>query len=386
MFNELGNKPASQQRIQQSNIRLVFKHIYDNKGISRAKIASITKLSPTTISSLTEQLIKKKLIKEIGYKVVKNSGRRGILLDVNKSGAYFISTDLQESGYNIALYDLKCNLIKETYIELKKYNKLGKSIIENTTILLKQFKIKEDKLSGISIGAPGLIDVEDKTIVSSTIISITKENKFIDEIKKRFNNIKIELINESSLSAYAEKQFVKSIKLIENILYIDIHTGIGAGIIINGNIYRGYNNVAGEFGHISVDINGPICKCGARGCLETVANIKTIMKQLKKYSDIETIVKKYNEADKEVTKVINNNAKYIAYGINNAINLLNPEVVIIGGKIKIFGQKYLNRIIKTQQKIGLDKNKDIKITLSKVKGNPVTLGGAKYLLDTILIR
>ncbi len=382
MFNKLSYKASSQQTIQQSNIKLVFKHVYDSNGISRAEIASITKLSPTTISSLTEQLINKDLINEIGYKVVKNSGRRAMLLDINRAGAYFICADLQESGYSIALYNLKCDLVENYYIQLKDYTTLGKSIIENIILLLNNYKINEEKLIGISIGAPGLIDVNSKKIISSTIIPIKEDNLFFNELENRFSNIRI----ESSLAAYAEKEFIKELKGFKNILYIDIHTGIGAGIIIDGNIFRGANNIAGEFGHISIDINGPICKCGAKGCLETLANTKAITNQLNEYRSFDEIARKYNENNLNVNTVINSNAKYIAYGINNAINLINPEIVIIGGKIKILGEKYLNQIIKIQKQIGLGKNKNIKMALSKVKGNSVTLGGAKYLLDIILIR
>jgi len=386
MFNNLGNKPSSQQQIQQSNTKLVFKLIYKNDGISRASIASITKLSPTTISSLTEQLIKKELIVEVGTKIVKNSGRRPTLLDVNKKGAYSICIDLQEKGYNIGIYDLQCNSVKENFVEVSDYSKLGFSLVTNITTILKEEYINESKMLGICIGAPGLIDNNKEKVISSTIIPIDENNDFYMQLKKRFNKKPIEVVNESSLAAYAEKQFIDEIKNINNILYVDIHTGIGAGIIIDGKIFRGANNLAGEFGHISVDINGARCKCGAKGCLETVANIKAILKQLKTYKSIEEVANRYEEGYVDVKVAVSKNAKYIAYGINNAVNLLNPEAVIIGGKITLFGQKYLMEVLKVYNEIALDKNKDIKILLSRVKGNPITLGGAKYLLDTILMR
>ncbi|MBN2852947.1 MAG: ROK family transcriptional regulator [Clostridia bacterium] len=386
MFTLLGDRPSSQKLIQLSNSKLVFKLINDSDGISRAKIASITKLSPTTISSLTDELINKGLVIETGEKVVKSSGRRPILLDVKEEGAFFVSVDLQEKGFNIALYNLKCKLIKEKFVELHSFHELSRHIIIHTLNMIEKSKNEESRLLGICIGAPGLIDIANERIISSTILPIEEDNEFCKELKERFPGVKIELVNESSLSAYAEKQFVERVKTIENLLYIDIHTGIGAGIIINGNIFRGANNLAGEFGHISVDIKGPTCKCGAKGCLETVANIKAIMKQLKEYDTIEEVAERYDESYVDVRVAVNKNAKYIAYGINNAVNLLNPEAVIIGGQIKIFGYKYLNEIIKSYKEIALSKNKDIPILLSQVEGNPVTLGGAKYMLDKILMR
>ncbi len=385
MFNKQEEKLSSQQTIKQANSKLVFKLINQHDGISRAQIANVTKLSPTTISSLTDELLIKGLVQEIGIKIVKSSGRRPILLDVNEEGAYFICADLQQHGYYLGLYNLKCQLISGQFHPLVVYGELGNSLVTTSKLLLKKENIAKEKLLGISIGAPGLIDMQQKKVLSSTIIPLTESNLFYEQLVKAYPLCQIELVNESSLAAYAEIIFVKEIRNIKNLLYIDVHTGIGAGIIINRNIYRGSHNLAGEFGHISVDINGPRCKCGAKGCLETVASFPTITKKLPKYS-LQEIQNRYDELYMDVTVVVNKNAKYLAYGINNAVNLLNPEVVIIGGQITIFGQKYLAEVIKIFKDIALGQNKNLPILLSQVEENAVTLGGARYLLDRILIR
>ncbi|MCK5811536.1 MAG: ROK family protein [Clostridiales bacterium] len=385
MFNKQEDRISSQQTIKQANSKLVFKLIDQHDGISRAQIANITKLSPTTISSLTEELLTKELVHEIGTKIVRSSGRRPILLDVNEKGACFICMDLQQRGYYLGIYNLKCQLISGQLYNLDNYDELGKSLVATSKQLLKKEKISKDKLLGIAIGAPGIIDESHKRVLSSTIIPITENNLFYEQLIKNFPLCQIELVNESSLAAYAEIVFVNEIRHLRNLLYIDIHTGIGAGIIIDGNIYRGPHNLAGEFGHISIDIRGPLCKCGAKGCLEMLSSIPAINKKLPKYT-LQEIQSRYDELYMDVTVVVNKSAKYLAYGINNAVNLLNPEAVIIGGQITIFGQKYLSEVIKVFKEISLGQNKDLPILLSQVEGNAVTLGGARYLLDRILIR
>ncbi len=385
MFSNHEERVSSQQTIKQANSKLVFKLIDQYDGISRAQIANITKLSPTTISSLTDELLKKELVNEIGTKIVKSSGRRPILLDVNENGAYFICADLQQHGYYLGIYNLKCKLVSGKLYNLDNYDELGKSLVVTSKQLLKKEKIAKEKLLGIAIGAPGLIDELQERVLSSTIIPLTESNLFYEQLVKAFPLCQIELVNESSLAAYAEIAFVNEIRHLNNLLYIDIHTGIGAGIIIDGNIYRGPHNLAGEFGHISIDIKGPRCKCGAKGCLETLSSIPAITNKLPKYT-LKEIQRRYDELYMDVTVVVNKNAKYLAYGINNAVNLLNPEAVIIGGQITIFGQKYLSEVIKEYKDIALRQNKELPILLSQVTENAVTLGGARYLLDRILIR
>ncbi|MCD6321513.1 MAG: ROK family transcriptional regulator [Clostridiales bacterium] len=397
MFNGKNkSKMGSQQLIKETNIRRVFKLVSNCDGVSRAQLANQTGLSPTTISSLAEELIKEKLIKEDGTADLLTSGRKPIMLKVNTLGGCIVAVDLQENGYYIGLFDLNCKLLTEKYIELTDYNNLGVSLVGNVSKIVEQKGYKNKHLLGICIGAPGIIDQVKGLIVSSTVLPIDGNNMFFGQIIKAYPNIEIELVNESSLSAYTEMQYGKATKGINNLIYIDIHTGIGAGIIINGSIYEGANALAGEFGHISIDLNGPLCKCGSRGCLETLASIPALIAEVEGDTGFSTEITKAGTVDEkfkiiakgyrddgEFSKEINAMARYISYGINNTINLLNPGAVVIGGKAVELGGKFLKEIIKTLGTIGLGSNKETRILLSEFEGNPVTAGGAQHIFNIL---
>ena len=397
MFDDGGKiKTGSQQLIKETNIRRVFKLVSKSNGISRAEIAGRTRLSPTTVSSLADELITGGYIMEDGTGEIPTSGRKPIILKVKADGGYIIATDLQENGYNLGLFNLNCIPINETFIKLGDYEKLGESITKEIEKVLESNKILTDRLLGICIGAPGIIDRDEGRIISSTILPIDGRNDFYEKIKNAYPGIKIELINESSLSAYAEKEYSTATRDISNLLYIDVHTGIGAGIIINGRMYEGSGSLAGEFGHISVDINGPHCKCGNRGCLETLASIPALIADIEKdsgfpkeYPNAGSIEEKFSVIASEYVEnngfagEIREMAKHLSYGINNAVNLLNPGAVVIGGKAAELGIKFINEIRRYIKKIGLEGNKETPILLSEFKGNPVTAGGARHIFNII---
>jgi predicted NBD/HSP70 family sugar kinase len=397
LFDDGGKiKTGSQQLIKETNIRRVFKLVSKSNGISRAEIAGRTGLSPTTVSSLADELITGGYIMEDGTGEIPTSGRKPIILKVKADGGYIIAADLQENGYNLGLFNLNCMPINEKFIKLGDYEKLGKSIAKEIEKVLESNKILTDRLLGICIGAPGIIDRDEGKIISSTILPIDGKNDFYEIIKNAYPGVKIELINESSLSAYAEKEYGTATLGISNLLYIDVHTGIGAGIIINGRMYEGSGSLAGEFGHISVDINGPHCKCGNRGCLETLASIPALIADIEKdsgfpkeYPNAGSIEEKFSVIASEYKEnngfagEIREMAKHLSYGINNAVNLLNPGAVVIGGKAAELGIKFINEIRRYIKKIGLEGNKETPVLLSEFKGNPVTAGGARHIFNII---
>ena len=387
---------GSQQLIKETNFRRVFSLVEKHDGISRAEIASITGLSPTTVSSLAEEMLSKSMVYEAGPGELSTSGRKPILLKVDPRGGCIITVDLQPNGFNLGCFDLTCRPVHELYIKTEDFRKLGSTVCAETETLVDKCGYKKENLLGICIGAPGIIDRSRHRIVSSTILPIDKNSGFYDEIIEKFPGIEVDLMNESSLSAYTEKEFNKELTGIENLLFIDVHEGIGAGIIINGKIYEGADSLAGEFGHISIDVNGPLCKCGSRGCLEVMANIPALVKDVelsngkilvddnpvgydKRFSIIANGYKETGRFKNEVETTAN----YLAYGINSAVNLMNPGAVVIGGTIKLLGNGFLEKVKTVIKRIGLYKGKDIKILLSQYNGNPVTAGGARHIFNKL---
>ena len=188
-------------------------------------------------------------------------------------------------------------------------------------------------------------------------------------------DVDIYLKNNSGLIALAEKEFGGH-EHPENLISVDIDDGVGAGILIDGEIYDG-SGMAGEFGHISVDFNGKHCKCGSYGCLELYSSMPAILDATKVKSAKE-VKKLSGEKEKEALKKA---AHALAFGINNIVNLLDPELIVIGGSVRETGDAFLNPVKECFSEISLIKNK--KIVYSSLKENPVALGGARYSFDKL---
>lgn len=393
---------SNQQLIKETNLTLLFNLINRDGPISRAELAQKTKLSPTTVSTLSGELLYNEIVLETGIGISTSSGRKPIMLEVNPKGGYVATIEMLSDKFNLILYDLKCNEIAINKVDIKDYSDIGLKIVIAINELLNKNTISNDKLFGICIGIPGLIDYENNKVISSTVIDINEDNNFYLEIKESFSDITILIGNESSFFTYAEKEFGISGD-IRNLIFIDINIGIGAGIILDGKIFSGSYGQAGEIGHMSIDINGPKCKCGNRGCLEIMSNIPAIIQKVtvaiasgrktlvNKYTnndlskiDIDIIRKALDEDDALICEIIKTKSMELAYGINNIANLFNPQVIVIGGEIIRLGNKFLESIKKAVLSIGLKPNiEKIDIRYSSIEKNSVNLGGAKYLLDNI---
>lgn len=393
---------ANLQLVKETNLTLVFNLIDKHESVSRAEMAQITRLSPTTVSSLTEELIHNGMVVESGAGTTSTSGRKPIMLEMNPDGGYVVSLEMTEAGYNCSLYNLKCKEIDGKKVLVTDFDQVGASIVDTIDQLLRSNQKDEGKLLGICIGAPGLIDTEKNRILSSTVISIDYKNDFYDRIKERFSSIPVFLGNESSFSAYAEKRFGRYGQ-VKNLVFIEINIGIGAGIILNDKIFTGAFGLAGEIGHMSIDINGPRCKCGNKGCLEMMASIPVMSQKIifaimsgratlirdiiqNDYNkvNIDVIKEAVDQKDELAVDVMNEVALRVAFGINNIINLFNTEAVVIGGEITKLGDAFLRKVKEEIAGIQLKPNLHMAdIGYSTVGGNHAVLGAARFVLDHV---
>ena len=368
---EKNHKTANLKLVKQSNLTLVFNLINENQPVSRASIAHATGLSPTTVSSLVDELILENMVEETGMGKLSGSGRKPILLAVKRDGGCVAAVEIRDGGFNLEIFNLEGVSVLYCNREITDYGDIGNIIADEVSEKCREF----GRLLGICVGVPGVIDKKTKRVLS-TLIPITRDNDFFNVIRSRFPDIKVKLGNESSFCAYIEKTQKKE---IHSLVYIDINIGIGAGIILDDRIFTGAFGNAGEFGHISVDINGERCKCGNFGCLEGLANVPAICRAagVSKLREIDTLDEKSIEKLRGV-------CRYIASGINNIINMINPEAIVIGGEISCLGEPFLSEIKKELAPIMFAADMErFSLEFSSVDGNPVTRGAGRYLLDRI---
>ena len=188
---------------------------------------------------------------------------------------------------------------------------------------------------------------------------------------------------------WAEKEFGAGVGVL-NLVSIEISDGVGAGIVLDGDIYTSLNGVSGEFGHVSVDYKGPKCKCGNFGCLEMYVSVPAIIKKteeslgrnLQGINELKELLDKDNT---EAKNVVDEAAKTLAFGINNLVNIIDPEVVVIYGKLSRLGDYILSPLLKYSESLSLSPVAT-EIKYSLLDDDAVTRGGAKYAFDKFFTR
>ncbi len=235
----------------------------------------------------------------------------------------------------------------------KEYGKSGLTdeLISMGEELISENKIKE--ISSIGIIFAGPVDAEKGIIISSPNIIGLKNYNITADLESHFN-VPVHLENDATAATIAEKKYGGA-KNLSDFVYITLSTGIGGGIFINNKLYKGAHGMAGEVGHMVIMPNGPLCGCGRRGCLEAVASGKGITRRVvENISEVRnsTFFSTMNPADIDAKKIfearkdgdmfaqlmIEETIYYLAVGIVNIINILDPEAIIIGGGISLEGE------------------------------------------------
>lgn len=397
--SSINRERGSLKLMKKINKSIILDTIRIYGPMSRAEISQKTNLSPTTVSTLTENLAKEKYIKEIG-EGKSRGGRRPILLKFNSNAHFIVGVKLEAKEITLALTNLKLSIINKTRKTIKNTDKscVTKQIINLVRKIAKESNIKLEKIIGIGIGTIGLVDTE-KGIVEEAINIGWKNIPLRDLLKEKLDSIPVYIDNVANLAALGEKQ-AGIAREAKNLVYIHLGRGIGAGIILDGKIYKGSNGSAGEIGHTTVEPNGPRCKCGNRGCLEIFASGRAIASRAISglLAKRETLINKITggsinkvtakivaeaakEGDEFALEIWRETAKYLGIAIGNLINIYNPEIIIIGGGVAQAGNFLFEPLKRVVKERALPRAvKIVKIVPSQLKDDASLIGAAALAL------
>jgi len=260
----------------------------------------------------------------------------------NYSMQNIMGIDLGGTNIKTALISLNGKIIKkyETSTEAKKGTK---AVINNIISSIK--RIQKGKIVGIGIGSPGPLNY--KTGVITNPVNLPFKNFPLKNIIEKKLKLKTFLDNDANCFALAEAMFGSG-KYYENVVGITLGTGLGGGIIINKKIYHGRHNAA-ELGHMTINYDGPKSRCGNNGCIETHVAARGITRIYDKKSVPYLIQKLAFKGNKKAIKTYEKMGYYLGIGLTNIIYALDPDIIVVGGKISNswkFFNKSMNKAIK----------------------------------------
>jgi N-acetylglucosamine repressor len=355
---------ATHQKTKQHNRDLVLKTIFASQPISRAEIARVTKLTRATVSDMVATFIREGLVAEVGYGS-SMGGKTPILLRLVADSRYMIGLNLAQNRFIGAVVNLQGE-IKES-IEIPVSDSDGQQALQFVYQILDNLVIKEWKpIIGIGVGTPGLVNTRDGMVVNA--VNLDWQNLPLAHLLKDRYHLPVAVLNDSQANAIGEFIYSGKHERDGNLVVVTVRHGIGAGILINGRLFQGDGGGAGEIGHVMVQENGMLCRCGKRGCLETVSSTKAVVQRAQELAreydhsklaqdpskiSLDSIVAAFEKDDPLALRVVRDAAHYLGISIANLVGTLNIQKIVITGEMARFGRTWLKLIEESMQQSGL---------------------------------
>lgn len=335
--------------------RALILNVLKNKGaVSRLDISYMVNLTPAAITIIVNEMLKEGIVREVGQleEYNKRSGRKKMLIDVNYDLKYVIGINIESDIINIGISNLKGDIKTSKRIttdkELKPEDLLENIASECMKILWSENILKENIL-GAGVGIIGPVDKVNG--ISLKAYGLWKDKVPVKKILEKEMGIKVTIDNNVRNLALGEMDYHVNDE-IKSMLFVKYGPGIGSALILDNEIYVGSRDEAGEIGHTIVESKGEVCRCGKRGCLETIASKSSILNKVKSIYgkektpklfiltegnldkvNLECINQAILEGDIETKKILDTAIYYLALSIGNTINIIDPFNVVLYGDV-----------------------------------------------------
>ena len=326
---------------------MIIKILYFDKAMSCAELSDLFDKSIPSIAKAINELIEEGFVVEQGY-APSSGGRRPLLYSIKADAIYILAIAMDQLSTRIQLLDLFNNPIAESIsIDLQLQNNPGALtvLVNNINRYIAKAPVSKERIAGIGIGMPGFVNV----VEGINYTYLHPGNKSLTQYISDETGLATYIDNDSSLIALAEQKFGIA-KSQKDVMVVNLGWGIGLGMIVKGEIYRGHNGLAGEFSHIPLSEDDALCACGKRGCLETAASmmvvaqkaiegIKTGRVTSLKTSDVypskelgEAIMDAAGNGDQFAIELLSDAGYKIGKAIAILIHIMNPKTVVLSGR------------------------------------------------------
>ncbi|HZG05033.1 MAG TPA: ROK family transcriptional regulator [Streptomyces sp.] len=338
--------PGSQSSLHRANLERVVRAVRMAGSLTQAEIARTTGLSAATVSNIVREL------KDNGtVEVTPTSagGRRARSVSLSGDAGIVVGVDFGHSHLRVAVGNLAHQVLAEEAepidvdVSAAQGFDRAEQLVER---LIASTGFRREKVIGMGLGVPGPIDVETGTLGSTAILPGWAGTNPREELAARLG-VEVHVDNDANLGALGELVWGSG-RGARDLAYIKVASGVGAGLVINGQIYRGPGGTAGEIGHITLDESGPVCRCGNRGCLETFTAARYVLPLLHSSHGpdltMTEVVRLARAGDPGCRRVVADIGRHVGSGVANLCNLLNPSRVVLGGDLAEAGDLVLDPI------------------------------------------
>jgi predicted NBD/HSP70 family sugar kinase len=337
---------ANQRAVRRHNLGVVLRHVGEHGPRSRATIALETGLNKTTVSSLVTELIGLDLLVERGLEQRGTVGRPGQVVELSGSGVVALGLEINVDYLAVRALDLT-GAERHRALDVRDNRRVEVEVVLDRLAALATAALDEVQAVGLrpvgaTVALPGLVDAAGGSLLVAPNLG-WNDVPVVDGLRERLSGASFPLAadNEANLAALAEL-WEGTARGLSDVLYVSGEIGVGAGIIVRGELFRGSQGFGGEFGHMTIDPNGRPCACGSRGCLETIVGLEALLDAAGldpadaatttgSGQPVSDLAARARMGDERALAALRDAGRWLGLGIASAANLLNFQAVVLGG-------------------------------------------------------
>ena len=370
---------ATKHDSRRSNLRTTLELVSHRGSTSRAEISRETGLTRAAVSSLVGELMETGLLREIG-RGSSAGGKPPTLLALNERGRDIVALDLGHRPFRAALVDLSGRIHERIDAGTIADNPVGEAANQVAIELIARLIARATApVLGIGVGTPGVVDNDGRVLEAANLDWHGVD--LASELRARFD-IPVSIANDAQVAALAE--FRRHPADRRNLLLVKLGTGVGAGVVLNGSLYKGEHSAAGEIGHVRAVDDGDVCRCGNHGCLETVASVPAILRRLgadPQHHPWDALALAGLVGEEPVRRVLSEVGRNLGSVLANVVAMLDVGHLVLAPELLNAGDVLVTEIRKELGSRILPATADlIKIEVTQLGGDLVLAGAASAVL------
>ena len=338
--------PGSQAALRQANRERVIAALRRSGTLTQAEIARATGLSAASVSNIVRDL---RSMGTVSVRETSSNGRRARAVSLLRPPGVLVAVDFTHSRVTVALGDTEGRVLQEESIAYDVAEDPARGVrraVWLTETLLTQARVDRSMVAGAAASVPGPVDPVSGLVGDITCMPHWAGFNPGAELRERLG-LTVQVDNDANLCALAEVA-EGAARGLEHVVYVNVSQGVGAGVVIGGRLFRGANGNAGEIGHIGLDERGPVCRCGNRGCLETLVGAPYLLDMLPQQGRVGhgaallDLVEAARQGDPGCRRIIAEAGAALGRGVAIVVNMFNPQMVVVGGEIAEAGELLLD--------------------------------------------
>lgn len=383
------------------NRKLIFAHIRQQELISRSELVAATGLSKAAVSAIVADLIDAGLVEEIGSQS-SPVGRPRISLAVAPNAGLVLGAELTDQECRVTLTDLRATPLHHVVHPVESSDLSAHTLLDCLQRCVAEATAEIDltKVIGMGLTVPGIVDPTLGTVLLSVILP-WRDLSLVDELARRFP-YPVGIFSRGSAATWGERWYGAG-QQVRNLLYIRISNGIVGGLVINGQPYLGQGFGAGELGHMTVQPDGVLCRCGNRGCLSTVATTDALLNRVRELLradrenglwrtlnnhleqlTLQHVMAALTQSNRVVQQALEEVAAWLAIALAAAVNLLNLDLIIVGGPLMAAGEALLEPLRRALHQRALPTHlARLQVVASALREHAPAIGAASLMLHAL---